>query len=451
MRVHIFVFLFCLISQFTWAGKMAIHIESMPIPRQTGIKRICLNAQTESFLSISFGAQITESGRFEAIQNRESTMGRTDRVNSVTAGIFKDWVEVHGYTTADKAQNLVRLDRELSPMRTTYISYETSAEDRVGIRIFDGSTRVLKSFEEWKRASQTDHRLPIERLDTDLILPERKNENSYLVELGLLDVTKNVSQGMRWAFSKVALYLDYHYNDGDYLNFGRTQISEKLGATVYAQTREEQVVLFGRFGLKPVLDAEGKPIRLKTGLILLSASAGEFVRLNYIHQHIPDLKGQEPFPEAMIREQMKYHHQDMQDLESKKVRIGSLAELQDVRGALIRVLQSAKTDMPYSEKHSMRLVLFLRTYFQVINSVPESWRGPHWRKVRRSILHSLQQADPQAAYLVFWINLQASLGNMPSSINGADMEKDFYQNMPIPRDLPFGVRDEGNILFEIHF
>jgi hypothetical protein len=426
------------------ASQMAIHIEARPRIETTDSRasRSCRGTHAVQFTSLSSGARINSQGEYEAIADTKTVWTRPKEWLDIAKKIFRDWVDVHKYTTSDKIPNLAKLDSELSPLRTSYIFFETSAEDRAGLRMFDGSTKVFKSFEEWPRASETDHRLPIERLDPDLKLPERENPNSYVVELGLLDVTQNVSQGMRWVFSKAAFALDDHYNNGEFVNFGRTNVADKLKVKVYAQTREEQVATFERFGLKPVLDSNGAPTRLRTGLILLSANAGDFISKNYLHQHIPSLKnepGQRAWSESNFREQAKLHHEDMRRLESLPLDITSPHELPEMRAAMIRLLSSARTFPAYSQAQGERLVLFLRTYFRVVNAMPPGLRAKNWNSIKRTILHAMSQSDPQAAYLVLWMHFGRPTSGWSNQIPMNQFEARFYQNMPILQNLPFGA------------
>lgn len=412
----------------TGAGVLALQLQAEPVQQKSMIGKACAKLHTVVFRSQLISFRVDTTGQF--LPGVENWIGdaKAKQWIDIPNKILSDWQNVHQYTTPEKIEALRFFDQSLSPLRTSYSLFESGA-DRAGIRVFDGSTHIYKDGFVWGEASRTDSRLPIERIDKDLKLPERESGNARIVEIGLLDVTSNVSQGMRWAFGKVAQYLDNTHNRMSFMAFGKVKDAQDRKLKVYAQTRKEQVALFERFGLLPVLDAQGDMVILSSGLVLMAADGGTFIQKNFIHQILPQMKDQkqEGWSLQGTLAQMKAQHDYMNGLDANKLQITSRQELVDMGAAMIRLLDSARTYSPGSQGHGERLTLFLSTYFRVINSLPVEMRSRHWEQMRMTLLHVLSQADPQAAYLTLWMHFN------PDKIQGSvtpDFEARFFQQMP---------------------
>lgn len=396
----------------------------------------CRKAQTLQFSSAVYGAEISDSQGYQPILRTETMVGRTKEWATTAYKVFQKWVAVHRYTTADKISSLMALDQSLSPARTNYFLFESGA-DQVAIRMFDGSQQVSHHGKVWEEGSLTDRRVPLERQDPGLELPERKRPNHQIVELGLLESTKNVSQGMRWAFSQIARAIDAKFNLLEYTTFGRSIIPKIRGLKIYAQTRPEQVEMFARFGLLPVLNTDGTPKKLKSGLILLAADPEVFLQKNFSLDTNPRLKTEADQEWVHVKLQEVHHLRIAHNLEveRKSVDLSTPQELVDIAQSMQRLLSSASRETPYSDAQQGKLALFFETYLRVNSYMPPHLQNKNWQTVRFSILHAMSQANPFAAYLMYYHFMN---GRARGSDLNEQAEAKFFLKMPVLEHIPFG-------------
>ncbi len=378
------------------------------------VKRKCYRAQTPVYFlekTVSF----TDSQRqYNSYVERIPTAGRSPEVDNVVNNILYDWENVHGYTTAQNIAMLRDRDKKLATLRTTYLIHqfaENSTTDffntkRMGLRVYDGSTRILRYGQEWQEASASRNVSPLELSDPNFDYPGRAQrlaagKDFYYIELGLLSVNPELMGGIQSAFNQVATQLDFHYNDAGFKFFGKTTEIQSHEMMVFGQTREHQLETFRKYGLEPVLDKNGQPIKLGSGLYLIAAPASRFIELNFGYHYFASPRSEGPYYDS---EKMKAVTQQRQKetLWLDQQRLAPMNSTADVR-YWYRLVVNMRDELinlpPRHPEREHKAMLFVGTYLAFVNSVPAQFHPPNWQSPRKLILASMTALTFVDAYI----------------------------------------------------
>ena len=370
------------------ASGFARIIEAQPIPWMGS--RACFKA-----MSNPLEFQIVESiHNFSGVRTEEPTQSRritTERapeIDPIVERVLKDWVDQRDFT-ADQAKLLAARDNQLDPRRTSYVHLETDGRPGI-VRVFDGSSEVLSGGKKWIEASEASSTTPIEIGAEGFVLPERKNPNrpAYLVELGLLDVDRQLKAGVETALSHVAERLDRDYNDGEYFIFGRTKLIEQRAMMIYAQTRPNRVAPFQKYGFEPVMttDAGGAsvPFEVSRNLVLLKMTAGDFLKVHLTGKAFAGLKRDpaEPFDPAKVAEFRRVVAERVEHIEKRILPIRSFDDVQKVGRSIFELYLTARLLKGRSLERARAAQAFIDGYLMMVNSIPAHLRNPDWVQAR---------------------------------------------------------------------
>lgn len=410
--------------------------------------KLCSNVFLKPFQLVSISHKIDQAGQFIPKVESSTEWNRPLAYDEVSGKILKAWDAIHGYTSADNLAMLARRDQNLDPMRTSYFLFENQSHQNVGIRVFDASDIILKNEVPWLEVQSDSSVAPLEQSKPGFQLPFRNSGKPfYAWELGLLNADPALRRGTEYSFTNVASRLDHDYNGGDFIFFGRTQKVQATNMMIYAQTRAHQVSFFEQYGLKPIteknLNGEQVPIEVTPGMILVGATAKDFIEINFSKRVFTSGKSENSrLDEAQMKEQIRQNQAYLSYLDKNILSDMNMKDIVEVERKLIQVIRSASQDPMNSQTQGERLAAMLSTYFRIVNSVPAPWRSSDWQNLRKTILYSLTQTSPQLAYYYLYIHLrQATGGNFELAFT-PQAEADFFKRFPIPSALPLGIKAE---------
>lgn len=144
----------------------------------------------------------------------------------------------------DMIAKFKRLDSELEPEHSVFLVSpdRESGKPRVAMRIYDASPRT--SF-----IQTTATRLPMEREFPSLILPDRAAGNEYLIELGRLGKSKDLTGDPRLLLKSIAEYLKRSH-------FPHGPRGDGVDPVIYVESSSIGLRLYKRFGFTKVFGPE---------------------------------------------------------------------------------------------------------------------------------------------------------------------------------------------------
>lgn len=141
----------------------------------------------------------------DPLTNESSLVKETEKPLEFVYSIYSE----RGTLPPDFIDHLRKRDRELEPQHSVFVTWTEPKTDQLKavIRIYDASpeTRLNEDLGAT--------RLPLERDFPNLVIPERKNGNPYLIEFGRLGKTSDVEGDGRAILKAISDYvLGSHYS-----------------------------------------------------------------------------------------------------------------------------------------------------------------------------------------------------------------------------------------------
>jgi len=234
--------------------------------------------------------------------------------------LLSRWKLERGFDDVD-IERLKLTDSERDPKRTTYLGFaytterydplnlDIEGESFSGLRFFDGSTVPLFQNRPNHLISKETRHLTFEPdLETmGFRLPERVIEEltgrpSYIFEIGLLNVERDIHNGLSTLLKNTTRFIDAHYNYGLFsVRRSLTEI-ERIGPVFYVSCKKAHVRIYEEYGFKLVESLElNGPVRTSSGLFIMKAFASEMIKSNESVSPLPLKKSEKD--EGMRREQ----------------------------------------------------------------------------------------------------------------------------------------------------
>jgi plasmid stabilization system protein ParE len=379
-------------------------------------------------------------GDMHSSQNRFESTKRSPEVDQVVERAINDWVQDRDYTP-EQAQMLLKRDRELDPHRTSYIYFEH--DNRVAIvRIFDGSDHVLKGGTEWFSASHSTDTMPIEMTRPGFHLPD-----AFKWELGLVDVNREIKNGVETIFNGVSKQLDLHYNNHDFVHLNSTKALEKKNMMIYAQVRTNRVEIFKKYGFTPTLavDSAGniKPFEVAPNLILISMKAEEFLRRYYSPKQYADTKTSKlPMDEADAQENLKKVREHLLEVDSRRIKLTTMTDIENESMRVFKIYLQARSILGKSEQRKDLIIDFFESYLPLINSIPPQFRHQNWQNMRNLTIEVMGHGDPFDAFYYF-SSAMDSMGIGQTKVSPELFQK--FISTPPPRHIPLVIPSEPTL------
>lgn len=406
--------------------------------------------------------QIVETTLRQGPQGSEPTQVRTEsdtrsaKIDPVVDRVLKDWTQDRDYTP-EQASMLQQRDQQLDPRRTTYISFE--AEGHVAIvRIFDGSHNVLKGGTEWPAASETSSLTPIEIGRPGYKLPERiwqeqYGRPSYMWELGLVDVNREIKNGVETIFSGVAKKLDLHYNNHDFELLSDLKTITSRQMIIYAQTRANRLNIFKKYGFQPTLVAdrngEIKPFEVAPNLVLISMKAEDFLKRFYSPKLFAEAKKQESqYNQTETEINQKKIQEYIRKIDSRRIHLTNQHDISQEALKVFKTYVQLRMTPGRSDLRKNMAIDFFESYLTMLNSIPTQYRHKNWVNLRNLTIEVMGYPSPFDA-LYYFSNSMDNVGKgRKFELSNADQER--FLNSPPPRrfDLLFPTEPTLNLNFQ---
>jgi hypothetical protein len=392
------------------------------------------------------------------VQERFHGTTRSPLIGPLVDRVLKDWVESRDHTPAQQALLKAR-DEALDPRRTIYIHLETEGHPAI-LRVFDGSTEVLRGGTLWPEASASPARTPLEiGAGESYQLPERvwsqkyQGRPAYVWELGLLNIDRQLKLGVETAFSEVARLLDLHYNDLEFNTHGTVGSLSRKNMVIYAQTLKHKVGLFSKYGLKPVwaVDSAGNvsPFEVAPRMVLMSIKAEDFIRMHSSGRKFVRQKGQaDPHSEENYQKNHRQHIAYMNRIDSARIPLFSLQQVAAEADATFRMYVIARRLRGEGPERDQLIIAFFERYLRLVNSIPEKLRHEKWSNLR-NLLRDLIGNNPPSYALYYLENSIRKIGGQDRVINQGSY-LDYLQNIPQHMEMLVPTQPTLNMKFTAH-
>lgn len=434
-------------------------VESHPISRigPAYCHNLFSNIETYQVVQTIFKRNGTQVD--EPIQQRFVSTRKTPMAISTVNMALEIWVKDFGYSK-EQAQYLKNRDAQLSPQRTIYVNLESDGKPAI-VRVFDGSTEMLRGNVPWKEGSRTSYLTPIELSSSNgFILPERIWEKNnpqrpaYVWELGLLTVDPQLTKGLETAYSIIARSLDLHYNGSEFGAMGKLSSLEKKNMMIYAQTRPENVAKFARHGFRPVLiaDQQGQisPFQVTTNLVLIYIKAEDFIKQHYDGKIFVHQKNEESiYQDKKYKSNKEKAKEHIQEVDRRRVQIRNIQEFEQEARKVMRYYIEARYQLGQPLLRREFAIRFIEEYLTIVNSLPSHIRHENWQNLRTLVLEALSQNNPLDGlmYLSFSFDKVAKSDQTNFEFNEEAIKK-FNSVAPDLINLPFPTNPVANLKFK---
>jgi len=367
-------------------------------------------------------------------QKRIHSTLRSDKISLIISRSLQDLEKNYGYSK-EKTAELKQLDDSLDPRRSMYIQL-TNEETPAMLRIFDGSTLISKNSTPWKEGSLGDHRLPLERENPNLLLAERQREKfdssfkAHILELGLLNVDRELRQGIELLFSHVTHEIDRHYNQYQFRANKSIEVLEKLDLMIYAQTKKKKVPIFEKYGFKSVLQAnshgEIKPYELNDDYVLMYFKASDFVKQYYSHKKFVNKRKQaDDFDQKKEDNYYKVYSEQLTRLNKIRIKLDTFEDMQREAFKIFQKYALARSQAGETLPRKDLLIDFFEEYYVFIQSIPKEKRHKNWSQIHMLLLECFERGNPFDALYILALSLDKSfgVGHLSNSYSQGDFDQ----------------------------
>lgn len=392
----------------------------------------------------------------EATQIRTESDTRSAKIDPVVDRVLNDWTQDRDYTP-EQAQMLFYRDKQLDPRRTTYISYEAQGAVAI-VRIFDGSSKVLKGGTEWPSATESSSWTPIEIGQPGYKLPERiwSEEGikpSFIWELGLVDVNREIKNGVETIFNGVAKELDLHYNDHNFVHLNDLKSITSKNMMIYAQTRANRLSIFRKYGFQPTFivgpNGEVKPFEVAPNLVLISMKAEDFLSRFYSPKLFAETKKQDSkYNQTQAEANLKKTREYLSKIDARRIKIETQQEIAAKALEVFKLYVTLRTTPGKHDQRKNLAIDFFESYLVMINSVPLKYRHKNWQNMRNLVIEVMGQYSPLEALYFFSKSIDSIGKPNRAHVSEADLESFMHTAPPRRFDLIFPTEPTLNLYYQ---